>query len=317
MRGQDHTSRQPHVLVTAELPDFVLKRFGAHVRLTEGPLEAAQDLAPDALLCSIAETRLSAQRIEALPNSVRAILTFSVGLDHIDIAAARQRGIAVMNTPRVLGDAVADAAMLLILGASRRVTESISLLRSGRWSGWTPSQLIGLGLADRVLGIFGMGDIGARVAHRARAFGLQIVYHNRGRRDDEPNATWLPATELLAKSDVILLAWPSTPETRHFIDHRALELVKSTAVLVNVGRGDLVCDDDLIEALRSGRLYAAGLDVFENEPAIDPRYLDLPNAFLLPHIGSSTVEARLGMAAVLSDALQCWWAGGSPQNQVA
>ena len=309
-------TRQLTLLETAALPDFVTTLFSEQFRVSHGTLAEATQINPDALLCSIAEARLDARAIEMLPKSVRAILTYSVGLDHIDLNAARARKIAVFNTPGVLGDAVADAAMLLTLGAARRATESIDLIRSGRWTGWTPRQLIGVGLSGKTLGILGMGDIGKRVAHRARAFGMQIVYHNR-RPVDEHDANWLLARELIATSDVILLAWPSTPETRYFINSDTLALVKRTAILVNVGRGDLVQDEGLVAALSNGRIAAAGLDVFDREPDFDKRYLDLPNAFLLPHIGSSTYEARLGMGQVLIDALLSWTSGGTPQNRVA
>lgn len=305
------------LLSTVPLPDRVLAVFEERHEVIAGELGAAATVRPDALLCSIRPDRIDAAAIAALPETVKAIATYSVGHDHIDLAAAAARGIAVFNTPGVLGDSVADAALLLILGAARRATESIALLRNRGWEGWSPSQLPGIELSGKTLGIFGMGDIGKRIARRARAFGMEIAYCNRTPVAEEA-ARHVPDPRLLvAESDVLLLAWPSGPATRRFISADTLNLAKPNAILVNIGRGDLVVDADLIEALRSGRIVAAGLDVFDNEPALDPRYLDLPNAFLLPHIGSSTWEARIGMAQILIDALEAFVAGDHVGNRIA
>lgn len=305
------------LLSVLELPDRVMARFSARMELVRGRPEDAGGLAPDALLCSIAPYRFDRAAIDRLPPSIKAIATYSVGHDHLDLAAAADRGIAVFNTPGVLSDAVADNAMLLILGAARRATESIALLREGRWTGWSPTQLIGAGLQGKTLGILGMGSIGRRIACRARGFGMNIAYHNRSIINSEEDRYLADPRELIAQSDVIVLAWPSTPETRHFINADTLSLARSSAILVNIGRGDLVCDEDLIAALREGGILAAGLDVFDGEPLVHPGYLDLPNAFLLPHIGSSTWEARLAMAAVLIDALESHAQGGTPPNRIA
>jgi glyoxylate reductase len=305
-----------NVLSLVPLPEHVARPFRESFAFVEGGLADAGRVAPDALLCSI-PYRLDRAAIAALPASVRMIATYSVGHDHIDLAAAAERGIAVFNTPAVLGDSVADAAMLLILGAARRATESIALLRGGDWQGWRPTQLNGVELAGKTLGILGMGDIGRRVARRARAFGMDIAYHNRKPSAGSDARHVARAEALIAESDVLLLAWPSTPETRRFIDAGTLACAKETLILVNIGRGDLVVDEDLIAALREGRILAAGLDVFDNEPDLDPRYLALPNAFLLPHIGSSTYEARLAMGRILITAIQDYTAGQSPANRIA
>lgn len=305
------------VLSVLDMPDRVRERFEARLPIVSGSVQDAANMRPDALLCSIRPYRFDRQMIEALPSSIKAIATYSVGADHIDLDAARDRGVAVFNTPQVLSDAVADAALLLILGAARRATESIALLREGRWSGWSPAQLIGVGLAGKTLGILGMGDIGQRIASRARAFGMNIAYHNRRELPGEMARFYDDPRALIVASDVLVLAWPSTPETRYFIADHTLRLAKSSLILVNIGRGDLVKDEDLIAALREGRILAAGLDVFDNEPRINPAYLKLPNAFLLPHIGSSTWEARLAMADVLVDALELHAAGGNPHNRIA
>ncbi|WP_313805621.1 NAD(P)-dependent oxidoreductase [Sphingobium sp.] len=305
------------LLSVLELPDRVADRFRSRFTTIQGSLEDAADVQPDILLCSIRPYRLDRAAIGKLPDSVRMIATYSVGHDHVDLVAAAERGIAVFNTPGVLSDAVADAAMLLLLGAARRATESIALLREGRWTGWTPGQLIGVELGGKTMGILGMGEIGRRVARRARAFGMDIVYHNRREIAGEEARFQPDPQALMAESDVVLLAWPSTEGTRRFIAAETLALARPSMILVNIGRGDLVNDDDLIGALKEGRILAAGLDVFDGEPAIHPGYLDLPNAFLLPHIGSSTWEARLAMADALIGAIETHVAGGMPANRIA
>ncbi|HKR92714.1 NAD(P)-dependent oxidoreductase [Novosphingobium sp.] len=305
------------LLSVLEMPERVADRFRARTSLVQGRLEDAADVQPDAILCSIGPRRFDREVIRNLPASVKAIATYSVGYDHIDLQAAADRGIAVFNTPGVLSDAVADAALLLILGAARRATENIALLREGRWTGWSPAQLVGEGLSGKTLGIFGMGNIGRKVASRARAFGMRLAYHGRSEAVGEDALFYPDPRALIADCDIAVLAWPSTPETRYFIAADTLCLAKPSLILVNIGRGDLVKDEDLIAALRDGKILAAGLDVFDNEPQIHPGYLDLPNAFLLPHIGSSTWEARLAMADVLLDALETHACGGQPHNRIA
>lgn len=305
------------LLSVLDMPDRVVDRFRSRMPVVQGRLEDAGKVRPDAVLCSIRPYRFDRSAIQRLPDTVKMIATYSVGHDHIDLQAASDRGIAVFNTPGVLSEAVADAAMLLLLGAARRATESIALLRTGQWTGWTPNQLIGLELGGRTMGILGMGGIGQRIAKRARAFGMDIAYHNRRQIAGETARFFADPRKLVAQSDVVVLAWPSTEETRRFIAADTLALAKPSMILVNIGRGDLVKDDDLITALREGKIFAAGLDVFDNEPDIHPGYLELPNAFLLPHIGSSTWEARLAMADVLIDAMEVHAAGGTPANRIA
>lgn len=305
------------LLSVLDMPDRVVDRFRSRMPVVQGRLEDAGKVRPDAVLCSIRPYRFDRSAIQRLPDTVKMIATYSVGHDHIDLQAASDRGIAVFNTPGVLSEAVADSAMLLLLGAARRATESIALLRTGQWTGWTPNQLIGLELGGRTMGILGMGGIGQRIAKRARAFGMDIAYHNRRQIAGETARFFADPRKLVAQSDVVVLAWPSTEETRRFIAADTLALAKPSMILVNIGRGDLVKDDDLITALREGKIFAAGLDVFDNEPDIHPGYLELPNAFLLPHIGSSTWEARLAMADVLIDAMEVHAAGGTPANRIA
>ncbi|HKX79039.1 MAG TPA: D-glycerate dehydrogenase [Novosphingobium sp.] len=305
--------RRLHVLVATALPDFVAADLSDAFDVTfatEGTSADRLSLAGgcDALLVSL-DVRLDRATIAALPASVRALATYSVGLDHIDVDFARARGIPVFNTPGVLAPSVAEAAMLLMLGAARRATESIALARSGEWRGWTARQLVGVSLAGRKLAILGMGGIGRAVAKRARGFDLEILYHSRTRVPEEEalGATWVDnMDDLLPQADVVVLACPSTAETRHFINAGRLAGARRGLIVVNVGRGDLVDDTALLSALRDGTVGAAGLDVFSGEPQIDPGYLKAPNVFLTPHIGSSTVEARRGMGFMLIDALRAW-----------
>ena len=265
----------------------------------------ASGLPYDALLVSV-DVRLDAEAISRLPRSVGAIATYSVGLDHIDLQAARERGIAVFNTPDVLGDAVAEIAMLLILGAARRATEAIALIRSREWAGWTATQLNGVQLTGRTLGIFGMGRIGQKIANRARAFGMRIAYSNRHplAQDLAEGARFYPEfSSMLGDIDVLVLAAPATPQTRGILSAKSLSVAKPGLIVINVARGDLVVDDDLIDALENGTVRAAGLDVFAGEPNVNPRYFELPNVFMLPHMGSSTIEARRQMGLALITAL--------------
>src|SRR5579862_643281 len=271
---------------------------------------------PDVLLLG-PSLRVDDAFLTRLPGSIRAIANFSVGLDHIDLDAIRARGLALFNTPSVLSNAVADHAMLLILAATRRMPEATALLREGRWTGMRSNQILGVELVDRTLGIYGLGDIGGRVARRAAAFGMKIVYHNRKRAADEAGAEFVAtAEELLAKADILLLATPSTDETRNFLDRRRLAMARDGVVVVNIARGDLIDDDALLEGLASGKVRAAGLDVFRDEPHFDPRYLTLPNVVATPHVGSATEEARRAMAAMLCDAIEAWQRGERPANQI-
>lgn len=263
---------------------------------------------------------MTADLVAKLPPSIRAIGTYSVGYDHVDLEACRKRGLKVYNTPDVLTDAVAEVAMLLLLGAARRVKESSALIAEQRWTGWQPTQLNGIELAGKSLGIFGMGRIGGAVAIRARAFGMTIHYSNRHRLPPELEcgAIFHPhPRSLLAASDALLLASPATPETTGFLDRERIGWLKSGALVVNVGRGALVDDDALIEALAAGRVRAAGLDVFNGEPNLDPRYRALDNVFLLPHIGSSTIETRARMAEILATGLAAGLSGVDAPNRIA
>jgi glyoxylate reductase len=263
--------------------------------------------------------RLDADAIAQLPARLRILATYSVGIEHIDLDAAARRGIAVLSTPDVLSNSVAEMAILLMLGAARRAREGEALLYGKTWSGWTPTQLIGIELTGHRIGILGMGRIGRTIARRARGFDMNVHYHNRRRLEAqlEEDANYHPTLEgLLAVSDVLILATPSTPSTKGFLNGARIEELPANAILVNIARGDLIDDDALIGALRSGRIAGAGLDVFNNEPRLDARYLDLPNVFLQPHQGSSTLAARLKMASVLLAGIDAILAGSRPPNRV-
>lgn len=262
---------------------------------------------------------LDAAAIARLPATTRAIATYSVGYEHVDIAAAQARGIAVFNTPDVLTEAVAEVGLFLLLGAARRATESINLVRSRAWGGWNATQLIGIELAGKRLGIFGMGRIGRAVAVRARSFGMSIHYLNRHRLPAELEGGAIfheDARDMFGQIDALALVAPSSAETRGFLNAERLNWLKPGGLVVNIARGNLIVDNDLIEALMSGHVRAAGLDVFDGEPRLDPRYFDLPNVFMLPHIGSSTIETRLRMGRVLVEGLRLWASGGKPANRL-
>jgi lactate dehydrogenase-like 2-hydroxyacid dehydrogenase len=245
--------------------------------------------------------RLDSEFFARVSASVKVIAIYSVGIEHIDIQAAANRNIAIAYTPGINADATADIAMLLMLGASRRAYEGQEMVRTGTW---TLSSLLGWQLTGKVLGIFGMGRVGRAVAQRARGFGMAIHYSNPTRLPAvlEKDAVFHSnPSDLLRMSQFLTLHAPETPETYHFINSKTIDLLPQGAILINTARGGLVVDDDLIAALKSGRVAAAGLDVFEGEPRLHPGYIALKNTFLLPHMGSATVETRLAMGMLALD----------------
>jgi len=251
----------------------------------------------DALLCMLTE-RIDAQALAAAPH-LRVVANLAVGYDNVDVAAATAAGVVVTNTPDVLTEATADLTWALILAAARRAGEAERMVRDGRWAGWGPTQLLGQPVWGRTLGIVGLGKIGAAVARRGRGFGMDVVYHNRQRAPDaeaDLGARHLPLDELFATADVISLHAPLNDQSRHLIDAAALARMKPTAVLVNTARGALVDEAALVDALASGSIAAAGLDVYEREPELAPGLRDLEQVVLLPHIGSATTQARGAMA---------------------
>lgn len=279
--------------------------------------EIARRAAGCELLFVSATEAIDAATIAQLAPTLRVIATLSVGYDHIDKAAARAAGVQVLHTPDVLSDACAEIAMMLLLNACRRGFEADRLVRSGAWAGWAPTQLLGMGLVGRRLGIFGMGRIGRAIAVRARAFGVAIHYHNRSRLDAalEEGAIYHDTLDgLLAASDILMIAAPGAPSLRGTFDAERLAKLPEGAVVVNISRGDLVDDEALIAALKSGQVRAAGLDVFANEPHVHPGYRTLDNVFLSPHIGSATHETRDAMGWLLIHGVEALARGETPDN---
>ena len=320
-------ARKPVVLVTRKLPDAVHERLERDYepRLNlEDRLYTGDDLlrlaeGADALLPCPTD-KLTAAVIARLPDSIRIIATFSVGYEHIDTAAAKARGILVTNTPDVLTDATADIAMLLILGAARRAYEGERMVREATWSSWAPTGMLGVHVTGKRLGIFGMGRIGRAVAKRARGFDMEIHYSNRRRLgpDEERGAVFHETAEdMLPRCDFLSINCPASAETHHWLNAARIGLLPKGAIVVNTARGTIVDDEALIAALKSGHLGAAGLDVFENEPNINPNYRPLTNAFLLPHLGSATVDTRNGMGFRALDNLDAFFAGKAPPDRVA
>lgn len=314
------------LLVTRRMPPEVEARASRDYRARLNPDDrlysgdqiaalAAEISAAALLVC--AGDRIDAALIERLPRSVKVIATFSVGHEHIDLPACRALGIVAANTPDVLNEATADIALLCLLGAARRAAEAERLVRDGRWNGWHTTMLLGVDLNGKRLGIFGLGRIGQAVARRARGFGLTIHYHNRRRLplDQELGAQYHETPESLMRAcDFLSIHAPSSAATRGFLNAARLALLPDGAVVVNTARGDMVDDEALIAALRSGRVRAAGLDVFAGEPNINPAYRDLPNTFLLPHMGSATIETRNAMGFAALDNIDAVLAGRPAPN---
>jgi lactate dehydrogenase-like 2-hydroxyacid dehydrogenase len=320
-------SRKPAVVVGRKLPETVEARLARDYqpRFNEGDRIYSPDeivelcQGADAILPAHSEV-LSAETIQRLPDSVKAICNFSVGVDHVDLEAAKARGIVVTNTPDVLSDATAEIAILLMLAAARRASEGDRLVRSGGWKTWSPSFMVGTQVTGKRFGVVGMGRVGQVTAERARGFDMEIHYYNRRRLPEakEKGAVYHEnLAECLEQADVLSLHCPATPETRKMLDEKAIARLPKGAIVVNTARGALVDDDALIDALKRGRIAAAGLDVFEGEPNIDPRYRDLDNVFLLPHIGSATKETREAMGYRALDNLDAIFAGKEPQDRVA
>ena len=312
-------SDKPGILCTRRMPSNVEARLARDYDVTLNPedrIYSAEALVAGSegrhgILCASGDP-MTAAVIERLPQGVGIIATYSVGYEHVAVEAARAHGIVVTNTPDVLNDATADVAMLCLLGAARRGAEADRMVRAGEWTGWHSTMMLGVHVTGKRLGILGMGRIGRAVARRARGFDMEVHYRNRSRLEPalEEGATWHETPEsLLAVSDFLSINAPSTPETRRFLDAERIALLPDDAVVVNTARGDLVDDDALIAALRTGKVAAAGLDVFAGEPNLDPRYLELNNTFLLPHIGSASRETRDAMGFCCLDNLDAFFAG--------
>ncbi len=314
------------ILVTRKLPQTVEDRLQKQFR---PEFNRSDEIYPisriikaaagfDALLVTATE-KCDAQMISALPDSIKIIATYSVGYDHIDIEAARKAGIAVTNTPDVLTDATADLAILLMLGAARGAYWGERMVREKTWAAWSPTNPLGLDVTGKRLGILGMGRIGQAVAHRARAFNMQIHYHNRSRLDAEKQQQAVFHSQLeqmLPLCDFLSINCASTAQTRNIINAETLAMLPKNAVIINTARGDIIDDEALISALSSHQIAAAGLDVFNNEPDIDPRYRELENVFLLPHLGSATPDTRNAMGMRAIDNLESFFNATTPGDLV-
>jgi lactate dehydrogenase-like 2-hydroxyacid dehydrogenase len=322
-------SRNARVVVTRRLPRSVEERLAGLVdaRLNADdraltPDELAEALrTADGLLPTVTD-RLTAEVLSATPRRAGIIANFGAGVDHIDLDAAREAGIVVTNTPGVLTDATADLTIALLLAVARRIGEGERIVRSGAWTGWGPTQMLGSAVTGSTLGIVGMGRIGRAVARRAtRGFGMRVLYH-QPRPVDEAEIAGLDVRradldELLAESDAVTLHCPATPETRHLIDARRLARMRPGAFLVNTARGEVVDEAALADALASGTIAGAGLDVYEHEPHVPEALLRLENVVLLPHLGSATREARVAMGDRAVDNLEAFLRGDPPPDRVA
>ena len=265
--------------------------------------------------------RIDAAVLDKAGPQLKLIANFGNGIDHIDLKAARAKGIVVTNTPGVFTEDTADMTMALILSIPRRLVEGNKLVRSGAWSGWSPTHMLGHRVGGKLLGIIGLGRIGQAVARRAKAFGLSIHYHNRHRLpaalEEELGATWHATPDTLLRiADIVTIHCPHTAETHEMIDDRRIASMKPTAYLINTARGEICQEEALIAALQSGRIAGAGLDVFSHEPAIDPRFLKLDNVVLLPHVGSATYEGREESGARVIANIRAWVDGHRPPDQI-
>ncbi|MDQ1521290.1 MAG: glyoxylate reductase [Actinomycetota bacterium] len=309
------------VLVTRRLPDGGLDPLSSHELVgpndddrayTHDELVALAE-GVDAIVCLLTD-RIDTDVFTAAAPRLRVVANAAVGYDNIDVASAQQHGVVVCNTPGVLDETTADLAFLLVLAASRCASSAEADLRSGRWPGWGITQYLGHDVHGATLGLVGYGRIGREVARRATGFGMTVLHHTR-RDTGEPG--WHGDLDaMLAEADIVSLHVPGGPATHHLIDERRLALMKPTAVLVNAARGTVVDEAALADALHDGHLFAAGLDVYEREPAIHPRLLDAPRTVLLPHIGSASQATRLRMAQLATSAVATVLAGGTPPNVV-
>lgn len=320
--------RKLRVAVSRRLPQAVETRmaelFDVQLNYEDNArsrAELAAAIADTDVFVPTVTDQIDAALLESAGPDLRLIANFGTGVDHIDLAAARARGITVTNTPGVLTDDTADLVMALLLSVPRRLSEGEKLVRAGKWAGWAPTGMLGHRITGKRLGIVGMGRIGQAVAARARAFGLAIHYHNRHRLpkpvETALEATWWPTLDaMLERVDFLSLNCPETAETRHMINAERLRLMPAHAYLINVARGGLVDEEALVAALSTGGIAGAGLDVFEHEPSVSPRLMKLPNVVLLPHMGSSTFEGRQAMGEKVITNIRVFADGHRPPDQV-
>ena len=320
--------RKPLVVVTRKLPDAIETRmmelFDTRLNDRDTPLTKAallEAVKTAEILVPTVTDRIDSSVLAHANPELRLIANYGTGVDHIDVEAAYARGITVTNTPGVLTEDTADMTMALILAVSRRLVEGERLARSGDWPGWSPTSMLGHRITGKRLGILGMGRIGSAVARRARGFGLAIHYHNRRRvpeaLENELEATyWESLDQMLARMDVISVNCPHTPATFHLLSARRLALLRPTAIVVNTSRGEVIDEAAVTRMLRNKQLAGAGLDVFEHEPAINPRLRELDNVVLLPHMGSATIEGRIDMGEKVVINIKTFVDGHRPPDRV-
>ena len=322
------TKEKPLVIVTRKLPDAIETRmmelFDTRLNHDDTPLRKAELIeavrTADVLVPTVTD-KLDASIFANAGEKLRLIANFGTGVDHIDLKTARQRGITVTNTPDVLTEDTADMTMALVLAVSRRLAEGERLVRAGRWQGWGPTSMLGHRIWGKRLGIVGMGRIGRALAQRARGFGLSIHYHNRRRlpedMEQELDATyWESLDQMLARMDVVSVNCPHTPATFHLLSARRLKLLRPEAIVVNTARGEVIDEPALIRMLGNNEIAGAGLDVFEHEPAVNPKLLELDNVVLLPHMGSATIEGRIDMGEKVLINIKTFADGRTPPDRV-
>ncbi len=316
------------VIVTRKLPEPVETRlrelFEVELNLDDKPMseaELADAIGRADVLVPTLNDEIDQRMLAKAGPDLKLIANYGAGFDHIDIETARRRGVLVTNTPGVLTEDTADMAMTLILAVPRRLKEGAAVIQAGEWNGWSPMSLTGRRITGKRLGILGMGRIGQAVARRARAFGLQIHYHNRRRLHADIEAPleatwWESLDQMLARMDIVSVNCPHTPATFHLLNARRLKLMKPSAYVVNTSRGEVIDENALTRMLRAGELAGAGLDVFEHEPAVNPRLLGLSNVILLPHMSSATEEGRIEMGEKVIINIKTFADGHRPPDQV-
>lgn len=320
-------AEKPVIVVGRKLPENVEARLQRDYAPKLNPDDTLYTTAQLLELCQGADGVLpchsehfTADVVAKLPDSVKIIANFSVGVDHCDLEACAKRGVVVTNTPDVLSDATAEIAMLCMLGAARRASEGDRMVREGRWNFWSPAFMVGTQVTGKRFGVVGMGRVGQVTAQRARGFDMEVHYHNRTRLSPEQEQGAIfheDLDDLLAVSDVLSLNCPATPETRGMMNAERLARLPDGAIVVNTARGALIDEDALIAALKSGKIAAAGLDVFVDEPGGNPKFAELDNVFMLPHIGSATADTRDAMGFRALDNLDAFFAGREPGDRVA
>jgi glyoxylate reductase len=320
--------QKPLCIVTRKLPDAIETRmmelFDTRLNLADTPLSQAELIEAvkqaDVLVPTVTD-RIDASILSQAGPRLKLIASFGTGVDHIDLKTARQRGIIITNTPGVLTEDTADMTMALILAVPRRLAEGERLVRSGKWTGWGPTSMLGHRIWGKRLGIIGMGRIGTAVARRARGFGLAIHYHNRRRVHPELEAEleatyWESLDQMLARMDIVSINCPHTPATYHLLSARRLKLMQPHAYIINTPRGEVIDENALARMIERGEVAGAGLDVFEHEPAVNPKLLRLDSVVLLPHMGSATLEGRIDMGEKVIINIKTFADGHNPPDRV-